>query len=127
MILACSSTPTTAEGSGVLEPEDAPETTPTTAPAQGPSYQSLMDGLTSLGYEGMGLQFESEQTLMMLEQVFSDPALAGRKIRLVYTGLEMSYDPQYESITVGGLTRPVDIVNYVKKKIPLRDAIPAKK
>ncbi|MCB0403983.1 MAG: hypothetical protein KDD51_04305 [Bdellovibrionales bacterium] len=84
-----------------------------------PEFQQLSAKLDALGYQGVGLSFETPEVQKMLTQVFSDPRLVGRKIRLLYTGLAMSYDPKQASLTIGGSMKPAVIVDYIQKHVPL--------
>lgn len=86
--------------------------------AQSPVFQELSATLARLGYQGVGLQYESEGSLQLLKTVFSDPRAAGRKVKLVYTGLHMSYDPKYQSLTIGGSADAGAILDYISKKVP---------
>ncbi len=68
---------------------------------------------------GVGLEFESEEILKRLETVFKDRRSGGRRIRQLYTGLLLEYDPKSESLTIGGTTEIEKILRFVAK-IPLR-------
>ncbi len=87
---------------------------------QDPTYTKLMQLLTSLGYEGVGLQFEPKERLEFLIQLFSHPKAANRDLRLVYTGLQMFYDFKRQSLTVGGLTDINKVVAFIEKNIKLK-------
>lgn len=113
LLTSCASNETT---SSVLEPVD--EKTETSEPAKAPSFEKLNAQLTQLGYQGVGLDYESEETLSFLLQVFQDPKVAGRNIRLVYTGLKMAYDAEQSSLTVGGVTQVSMAVDFISKKVP---------
>lgn len=100
---------------GILEEE--PETAPVT-PTESPLHAKLMEHLKSLGYEGMGLELESNEMLSFLLALFSSPATANRKIKRVYTGQSLEYDPKAEAITIGGTTDKTKVLNFIKKKVP---------
>ena len=84
------------------------------------TYQKLVAELLALGYEAVGLQHESDSVLELLLNVFSDEAMKGRKIRSIYTGILMGYEPKHETLTVGGMQDPEEIKEYIKKNVPLR-------
>ena len=93
--------------------------------AQGESIDSpaesvLEQELQKLGYQGVGLKYETAQTIDLLAKVFADPAVANRQIALVYTGLAMSYDTSYKSLTVGGLKDVPSIVAFIKRNVPVK-------
>ncbi len=83
-----------------------------------PAFQKLQAKLEELGYEGIGLEHETEDTLAVLLRVFSDPALIKRRIKGVYTGGAMDYDPAPESLTIGGTSDVRAILSFIKKKVP---------
>lgn len=117
----CSSTPPDGSSSEILEPVKengavAPDPAPST------NFLRLQELLIKLGYEGVGLAFESDESLQLLTTVFSDPRVANRQIRLVYTGLQMVYDAKYQSLTIGGTTQSSAIIDFIQKDIPLRPA-----
>lgn len=87
-----------------------------------PAYQRLMELFQSQNYEGVGMQFESDETLDLLYKVFSDQKTWNREIALVYTGLQMSYDNRHKSLTVGGTTSVTAILGYIQKHIPLKNS-----
>lgn len=121
LLSSCAShTPTEPAASGVLESDDkttaeAPETS-----THSPAFEKLTQQLKDLGYEGVGLQYESAATLALLSEVFSDSRAAGRQIKLVYTGLQMAYDSRHQSFTIGGTASAEAILGFVQKKIPAR-------
>jgi len=84
---------------------------------------NINEKLKSLGYEALGLQFESDETLLLLGTVFDSPVSHNRQIRIVYTGLEMSYDIGHQSLTIGGRKDLKSILNYIQKNIPSRSSM----
>jgi hypothetical protein len=84
---------------------------------------NINEKLKSLGYEALGLQFESDETLLLLGKVFDSPVSHNRQIRIVYTGLEMSYDIGHQSLTIGGRKDLKSILNYIQKNIPSRSSM----
>jgi len=110
LLAACS-------GPGVLRPDGilSQEETP---PSR--SFTRLQEKLRELGYDAVGMQYETDSTLDFLFQVFSDRRAAGRKIKLVYTGLYPTYDASHQSMTIGGGTDAAAVLDFVIKKIPLR-------
>lgn len=78
----------------------------------------LNEKLQSLGYEALGLQFESDETLSLLGKVFDSPLSQNKQIRIIYTGLEMSYDAKHQSLTIGGRKDLKSILNFIHKNIP---------
>lgn len=99
-----------------LESYDSP------APQDGPGAK-LTEILKANGYQGAGLRYESPKTIDTLIQVFSDSRTAGRQIAVVYTGIGMSYDENYKSLTVGGTADVETMVNFIDKHIPLKPEI----
>ncbi len=87
---------------------------------QDPTYAQLMQLLSSLGYEGVGLQFESQDRLNLLIQVFSNPKAAYRNLRLVYTGTQWNYDLKHQSLTVGEGKDAAQVVQFIEKHIKLK-------
>lgn len=88
--------------------------------AADPEQIKLTQTLSKLGYEGVGLEFESKKTLNLLERVFEDERTWNRNLKRVYTGLYMNYDKKYQSLTVGGTSDPAQIVNFIAENIPQR-------
>lgn len=85
-----------------------------------PAYLQLAQHLKTLGYEPVGIQFETNALLELLFQVFQDPRTHNRQITYVYTGLQMTYDKNAQSLTVGGMTNIPMIVAYIQKNVPMR-------
>lgn len=84
-----------------------------------PNFQKLVALLKGLGYDGVGLQYESVETQNLLYTVFMDPKTHDREIQLVYTGAALSYDPRYKSLTIGGSRELPALINFIQK-IPAR-------
>jgi hypothetical protein len=80
----------------------------------------LAECLQKNGYQGVGLRYESVATIDLLSKVFADSRTAGRQINLVYTGMGMSYDPAYKSLTVGGTSDAEAVIGFIDKNIPLK-------
>ncbi len=118
----CASSPSAPAGSGVLEPVESVEKKAETpaAPAPSPTLEKLLLLLKSHGYDGIGLEYESEATLELLQRVFSDPKATKRRIKLIYTGLAMSYDALHYSLTIGGSTDVNAILAFIQKNVPSR-------
>ncbi len=93
-------------------------------PTASAALTSLLTTLKELGYDGVGLEYESDTTLDFLSKIFQNPRAAKRKIKLTYTGLALSYDPKHESLTVGGTTDVESILKYIEKNIPVRPKTP---
>ena len=109
------------------EPTDNPTKVDPQLPDMAPDtvYQQLESLLQSSGYRGIGLKFENEATLRQLIEVFSDEQTQGRQIKLVYTGLRMSYGPEHQSLTIGGLKDAKQIVSWITGRVPkLNEPIP---
>lgn len=83
-----------------------------------PEFHKLNATLSSLGYQGIGMRYEATEMQQLLNKVFTDGRVAGRQIKLVYTGLALSYDPKHASLTIGGTTDPATIISYIEKQIP---------
>ena len=83
-----------------------------------PEFKELNDSLSVLGYQGIGMRYETSGVLRMLTTVFKDPRVSGRKIKLVYTGLALSYDSKQDSLTIGGPSDASQIISYIEKNIP---------
>lgn len=131
LLVSCSSTPPTEESkpipkappprSSVLEEVTELDTKPELmAVTQDPTYAELMQLLTSLGYEGVGLQFESQDRLKLLIQAFSHPKVAYRNLRLLYTGTQWGYDLKHQSLTVGEAKDANQVVAFIEKNIKLK-------
>ncbi len=90
------------------------------ARAVNPAFGKLNAKLSELGYEGVGLEYESTAVLDLLTGVFSSPDVKNRKIKRVYTGGGLEYDGPAESITIGGTTNKAKILTFIKKKVPKR-------
>jgi hypothetical protein len=104
----------------------SPVSDPTKAVAEkvpNPNYVKLMELLSGLGIKGVGLEYEEEPGLLLLIEVFSDPQIGQFDVALVYTGLEMSYDRNHKSLTVGGVTQASAVLAYMIKKVPRRKAV----
>ncbi len=119
-------------GESSLEGGVAPAASYLEAPKQSPSLTQLLATLKTQGYDGVGLEFESDSTLEFLNRVFQSPRAANRKLKLMYTGLALSYDPKHESLTVGGTIDAETVLKYIDKYVPVRpppsatpDALPA--
>jgi len=117
LLIACASTGS--GGSDVLEPLD-PEVAEAPTPSPSPTLSALLEKLRALGYEGIGLTYESEATLDLLNKVFSSPVAANRQIRSVYTGAITTYDAKPQSLTVGGTSNVPAILSFIQKKVPAR-------
>lgn len=115
LLTGCGSTPGS-PNSAILEPAPAAPEAPTEEVVYGQNAESLRrleSKLAELGYQGVGLQFEKPAVLDVLYSVFSDPRAHGRKIKLVYTGLENSYDSTHESVTLGGTTEVPVMLKFI--------------
>lgn len=88
--------------------------------AMNPAYLQLAQVLKSLGYEPIGIQYETQPVIEVLNKVFLDPRTHNRVIALLYTGLQMSYDKSAQSLTIGGTSNISAIVAYIQKNVPLR-------
>ena len=78
--------------------------------------------LQSLGYEALGLQFETDGTLLLLGKIFDSPVSHERQIRIIYTGLAMSYDSKHQSLTIGESKDLGSILIFIDKNIPKRNS-----
>ena len=108
----------------ILEPADADDAT---APLESPvpaAFEALRAKLSSLGYEGVGLEHETVETIEKLVFVFSDAAAANRRIKVVYTGAANDYDAKIESVTLNGALESQALIAFLKKKVPLKGAAP---
>lgn len=116
-LVRCSSTPTEdAIKTSILEPVEETKQEQQLSP----SFTKLVGILGGIGAEAIGMEYENEAILDLLCEVFSDPKVMNRKLKLIYTGLQMSYDSNAESLTVGGLTNKTAILNYIQRYVPLR-------
>jgi len=104
--------------SSVLEPADS--TPPAVSTPSSPLYEQLMGMLLDLGYEGIGLEHEDEATFNFMIAVFSSPKAKNKKIKYVYSGLQLSYDPEQESLTFGEDNNLTKALRFIDKKIPKR-------
>lgn len=108
----------------VMEPVD--DKASLSQEAVNPIYVRLAETLKTLGYEPVGIQYESNAVLELWNQVFLDPKTHNRMISLLYTGLQMSYDKTAHSLTIGGLTNSSMIVAYIQRNVPLKPHVPVK-
>ena len=109
--------------SGALEEvkkETEPFSETQAAAPDNPLLVNINERLQSLGYEGLGLQFETDETLLLLGRIFDSPMSQNRQIKLLYTGLAMSYDPKHRSLTIGGGKDLKVILDFIDKNIPKR-------
>lgn len=118
LIVACASSPPSNPADGVLEPVD--DKAALSQEAMNPAYLELAQRLKSLGYEPVGIQYEGNALIDLLNQIFSDTRTHNRMITFVYTGLQMSYDKTAGTLTIGGMTNVPAIVAYIQKNVPLR-------
>lgn len=125
VLQGCASSPEPEAPSDVLEPvEEVSTPEQPSAPTQDnpsefvdgpPEYRALTELLHSLGYQGVGLQYESPEVLQFLQEVFRDPRAAGLSLKRVYTGLEMAYDTEHQSLTVGGTRDKEAVIAFLLK------------
>ncbi len=129
MVLGCSSGGSTTDSpSPVLEPVEAAaeaSETPIESPVPA-AYEAVRSKLSELGYEGVGLDLETVESLERLQVVFSDPGAANRRIKQIYTGAANDYDANTESVTLSGTSDAQAILTFLKKRVPLRGAPPPK-
>ena len=111
-------TPESPATSSVLEPADS--VPPAIETPRSPLYEQLMGMLLDLGYEGIGLEHEDETTFNFMIAVFSSPKAKNKKIKYVYSGLQISYDPEQESLTFGEDNDLIKALRFIDKKIPKR-------
>ena len=119
--VSCSSNPSIQKSSSesdVLEPADTPSSETVSLPS--PHLEKVLQLLASLGYQGIGLEYEDEATLNFLEAVFSSPKVRNRKILLVYTGMQYSYDKEQQSLTLGEDEKVVKALRFIEKNVPSR-------
>lgn len=126
ILLGCAESPPTnvnpSKVSGVLEEVGTEQTSLGASGApDNPLLRNITDKLQSLGYEALGLQFENDETLLFLGSIFDSPITHDRQIRIIYTGLELSYDSKHKSLTIGGAKNLASILNFIEKNIPKRD------
>lgn len=101
------------------QPSNAPDST-----QENPVLSRLTQKMQALGYEVIGLQFETNETLLLLESVFDSPVSQNRQIRIVYTGVTLSYDAKHRSLTIGGTQDTKAILKFIEKNVPLRASSP---
>ncbi len=116
LLLSCSSAEIAENSETVLEQPDTADK----APLPPPVYEKLMKRLGELGYEGIGLQHESEEILSILLSVFTDKSLSNRQIKTIYTGIHMGFEPKHKSLTIGGTSSVETIREYIRKNVPLK-------
>lgn len=100
--------------------KDPANTVPPEERLVSPNFQKLVSLLKGLGYDGVGLQYESVETQNLLYALFSDPKTHDREIQLVYTGAALAYDPRYKSLTIGGSRELAVLINFIQKSVPSR-------
>lgn len=69
--------------------------------------------------EAVGLEYESDASLKRIEDLLSDKKTMGRRIKQLYTGAVMAYDPKMEALTIGGEDLLAKMLQFISK-IPLR-------
>lgn len=79
---------------------------------------NISEKLKGLGYEALGLSFESDETLLLLGNVFDSPIVQNRKIKIIYTGLVMSYDAKHQSLTISTSKNLASILSFIEKNVP---------
>lgn len=90
-----------------------------------PKVVELSSRLAQLGYEGVGLEFEAESTIDRLLEVFANPTVERRQIRLVYTGVAHAYDPEHQSLTLAGPDAQSALA-FIRSQVPQSGATKAK-
>ncbi|MBM4304478.1 MAG: hypothetical protein FJ112_09140 [Deltaproteobacteria bacterium] len=83
-----------------------------------PLVSNISETLKSLGYEALGLSFETDETLLLLGKVFDSPVTHGRKIRIIYTGLQMAYDAKHQSLTISSEKDLATILSFIDRNVP---------
>jgi len=119
--VACSSSSSVLKPAGesdILEPADTSSKETLSLPS--PQLEKVLQLLASLGYQGIGLEYEDEATLNFLEAVFSSPKVRNRKISLVYTGMQYSYDKEQQSLTLGEEEKVPKALKFIEKNVPSR-------
>lgn len=118
LLWGCASPETPKENKefSVLEEEQVAEV----APQRSPSYEKLMALATSLGYQAIGLEHEDDATLDFIFKVLSNPRAQNRKIALIYTGLQLSYDKSQFSLTFGEDFNLEKTLKFIEKNISAR-------
>jgi len=124
ILICCASKPVpppveTPKVSQVLE-EVAPEQVNQDTEKKGanPLVSNINEKLNSLGYEALGLSFESDETLLLLGSVFDSPITHNRQIKIIYTGLMMSYDEKHQSLTINTSKNLASILSFIDKNVP---------
>ncbi len=121
MLYGCASTELENDApSAAIEAVDAPTALPPIESAVLLAAEKLKAHLASLGYEAIGLEFETEEVLAFLDTVFRDPNCADRQIRTIYTGAQNSYDVASQSLTLWTSQDPKLALGFIKKTIPTR-------
>lgn len=85
-----------------------------------PAFSKLKTKLNELGYEPIGLEYESTANLTLLYKVFSSAQLKNRRIQRVYTGMDLEYDAKAQALTVGGTQSVAKILAFIRKRVPRR-------
>ncbi|NBX93684.1 MAG: hypothetical protein EBQ85_10690 [Proteobacteria bacterium] len=104
--------------SPVLEPAD--EISVVSESPRPSNFDETMQLLSQLGYQGVGLEHEDEATLKFIISVFSNPKSQNRNIRFVYTGLQLSYDREQFSLTLGENSSLAQTLKFIEKNIPFK-------
>ena len=104
--------------SPVLEPAD--EIGVVSESPRPSNFDETMQLLSRLGYQGVGLEHEDEATLKFVISVFSNPKSQNRNIRFVYTGLQLSYDREQSSLTLGENSSLAQTLKFIEKNIPFK-------
>ena len=124
LISSCSSEPVSSPSkkpkvSSVLEEVSPHQENPVVEESKAnPLVTNVSEKLKGLGYEALGLSFETDDTLLLLGNVFDSPIAQNRKIKIIYTGLVMSYDAKHQSLTISNSKNLASILSFIEKNVP---------
>ncbi|NBW97990.1 hypothetical protein EBR03_00315 [bacterium] len=121
VLIGCSSSSSEKKASSispVLEAVD--DSAPAPSPVLSAQAEKVIGLLTALEYQGVGLELEDASTLEFVYQVFSSTKTHRRKIQFVYTGLQLSYDKEQASLTLGEDHNVFKTLQFIEKNVPLR-------
>jgi len=94
---------------------DPTQVQPPAAPVKTETFYKLSALLMELKYEGVGLELEKDETLMVLFGALASPEAKNRKITRIYTGEQPGYDEKSQSLTLGPPWEATNILNQIKK------------
>jgi hypothetical protein len=126
--MACSSTETSPEEFSSETADGAPEfpteqvSEDTLEKESNPAAEKLEALLKQRGWQAVGLELETADTVEKLRQVFKNPATRKLRVRAFYTGAEHRYDAKEQTLTLCAQKSVANMLSFIKKKVPAKAA-----